>query len=134
MSQIPESNAGPRADESESHETSTKTRVVFGSCHKSTKAAVPSIWETILETEDSGDETHRMDAFVWTGDAVYTKSRHPVTGKRRYGPAPPLEVQQAFDDMKTNTTIGYTRLLERNIPIYGKCSKIWNPRANPQSQ
>ena len=98
-----------------------KTKVVFGSCHKSTKAAVPSIWETILEVEDDQHTgATRMGAFVWTGDAMYTKSRDPVTGKKRYGPAPPSEIHEGFEELKTNATIGYTRLLERNIPVYGE--------------
>jgi alkaline phosphatase D len=87
------------------------TRIAFGSCHKNRKATIPSIWERVVE-----EEPH---AFVWTGDAVYTSHRDPVTHKKRYGPAPPHEIQDAFEDMKVNETIGYTKLLETRIPVYG---------------
>jgi alkaline phosphatase D len=51
-----------------------------------------------------------------------------VTGKKRYGPASPTELQQGFDALKTNQTIGYTQLLTKkddednnttNMPIFG---------------
>jgi alkaline phosphatase D len=92
----------------EEHQT---TRIAFGSCHKNQKATVPSIWERVVEEEP--------DAFVWTGDAMYSSHRDPVTRKKRYGPAPPHEIQQAFEEMKVNETIGYSKLLATQIPVYG---------------
>ena len=111
----------------------TGTRIAFGSCHKNYRATVPSIWEQVVvveataaaaaaaETAVQDDETP-LDAFVWTGDAMYPSNRDPVTHKKRYGPAPASELQQGLDAMKTNDTIGYTKLLKANIPVYG----VWD--------
>jgi alkaline phosphatase D len=96
--------------------TTTTTTIAFGSCHKNKKSAIPSIWESIVRQDD---DAAPLDAFVWTGDAMYPSYYDATTGKKRYGPASPQEIAQGFDEMKTNTTIGYTRLLEKHIPIYG---------------
>ncbi len=92
-------------------ELPTSTTIAFGSCHKNRGATVPSIWEQIVN--------EIPDAFVWTGDAMYPPNRDPVTRKKRYGPASPTLLQEGFDAMKVNTTIGYTKVLETKIPIYG---------------
>lgn len=97
---------------STSASTTTKTRVAFGSCHKNKKVTVPPIWDAI--------RAENPDAWVWMGDAMYPSSRDPVTGKKRYGPASPTELQRGFNELKTNQTIGYMQLLkEDNIPIFG---------------
>lgn len=87
------------------------TVIAFGSCHKNIRATIPSIWDKIVQ--------EHPEAFVWTGDAMYPSSRDPITRRKRYGPAPPLEIQQGFEDMKQNHTIGYTKLLNANISVYG---------------
>ena len=104
----------------------TTTTIAFGSCHKNKKATVPSIWESIIREGQPSDQQSEqsptsLDAFVWTGDAMYPSYYDENTGKKRYGPASPEEIARGFADMKVNTTIGYTRLLQspQPIPIYG---------------
>jgi len=103
--------------------TATTTTIAFGSCHKSKKSTIPSVWESILSVGDGQDEhnndEHGLDAFVWTGDAIYPSHLDPITKKKRYGPATPEDLLQDFEEMKINTTIGYTRLLAKNIPVFG---------------
>lgn len=53
---------------------------------------------------------------------MYPSSRDPLTGRKRYGPALPEELQQGLEELKTNETIGYTRLLAKQIPVYG----VWD--------
>jgi alkaline phosphatase D len=112
----------------------TTTTIAFGSCHKNKKSSVPSIWESIVREGESQSPiasqsnqpseqstSSTLDAFVWTGDAMYPSYYDAKTGKKRYGPASPDEIAQGFAEMKVNTTIGYTRLLQspHPIPIYG---------------
>jgi alkaline phosphatase D len=101
--------------------STTTTKLAFGSCHKNKKATVPPIWDVIGREAD-------LDAWIWTGDAMYPSGRDPVTGKKRYGPATPSELKQGFDDLKTNDTIGYrTNILSynnnnnknKNLKVYG---------------
>lgn len=101
--------------EGSNHRTNTTTTIAFGSCHKNRKAAIPSIWEVMLDQQQG----QSLDAFVWTGDAVYPPQKDPVTGRKRYGPSPVQELEAAFHELKTNATIGYTRLLKQGIPVYG---------------
>jgi alkaline phosphatase D len=94
------------------HNRKTNKKIAFGSCHKNLKATVPSIWNTILNEE-------QPDSWIWTGDATYPSSRDPITGKKRYGPAPPSELQQLLEELKSNATIGYSDFLEQVPHIYG---------------
>ena len=90
----------------------TTTKLGFGSCHKNRKASMPPIWDTI------GKES--IDGWIWVGDAMYPSSRNPLTGKKRYGPAPPSEIQQGFEELRNNVTIGYKpNILDRQIKVYG---------------
>jgi alkaline phosphatase D len=90
----------------------TSTKIAFGSCHKNKKSRIPSIWEKISKEEP--------DVFVWAGDAIYPAGRDPKTGKKRYGPAGPMELRKEFDEMKYhNETIGYRKFLKSGVKIYG---------------
>lgn len=92
----------------------TTSRIAFGSCHKSQKSATPPIWETILPPNEKADQSSKLDAWLWLGDAMYPSHRDPVTKKKYYAPAPPSEVEAGFKDMKyNNATIGYKGFLER---------------------
>lgn len=91
----------------------TTTKLAFGSCHKNKRSRVPPIWDAI------GKE--QADAWVWLGDAIYPSSRDE-NGKKRYGPAPPQELQEAYDEMKHNATIGYSDFLQKTPNVYG----VWD--------
>jgi len=102
--------------------TNTKTtKIAFGSCHKNKRSKNPPIW-SVIEQEEA-------KAWIWTGDAMYSSSRDPTTGKKRYGPVPPQELQSDFDELKTNATIGYQHFLASlstsassltsTLPVYG---------------
>jgi alkaline phosphatase D len=92
---------------------SRTTTIAFGSCHKNSKSSVPSIWESIVQ------EGPLLDAFVWTGDAMYPPYKDITTGRKHYGPTSPRTIAMGFEELKVNTTIGYTLLLDKQIPIYG---------------
>ncbi|KAL3936457.1 MAG: hypothetical protein SGBAC_008222 [Bacillariaceae sp.] len=95
---------------------SNRLRVGFGSCHKNKRAGSPPIWDSI--------RNEALDAWVWTGDAVYTSGRDPQTGKKKYGPATAAELQLEFDQLKENATIGYRQFLshKEDFQIYG----VWD--------
>ena len=89
----------------------TVTKVAFGSCHKNKKSAIPPIWNVI------GKES--INAWIWTGDAMYPSSRDSM-GKKRYGPAPPEELQKGLAELQTNATIGYSsNILHNKRNVYG---------------
>jgi alkaline phosphatase D len=90
----------------------TLSKLAFGSCHKSIKAKTPRpIWNTI-------DNKEHPEAWLWTGDAIYTASRQDRDGdangkkQKRYGPAPPSELSELYQEMHTNQTIGYASFIE----------------------
>ena len=89
--------------------SSSSTTIAFGSCHKN-KYANPQIWESI--------RNENPVAFLWTGDSIYPPIRNVAS-------LPYL--QEEYEQMKSNRSIGYTQLLDdRNnnnnnssIPIFG---------------
>jgi alkaline phosphatase D len=92
----------------------TLSKLAFGSCHKSIKSKAPlPIWN-IIENKD------HPEAWLWTGDAIYTESRDKHNGKKRYGPAPPNELFELYQEMHTNLTIGYASFHPRRpLGVYG---------------
>eukprot|EP00984_Skeletonema_dohrnii_P008865 scaffold3303_cov93-Skeletonema_dohrnii-CCMP3373.AAC.5 len=86
------------------------TRIAFGSCHSrgavnKRLSAEPNnnktIWDTIAAVV-------QPQTFLWTGDAVYP----PMEVKGDY----PLEVlKYEFQQMKTNTTLGYASFIQNKM-------------------
>jgi hypothetical protein len=93
----------------------TLSKLAFGSCHKSSKSKTPvPIWNTIEH-----DEEQHPQAWLWTGDAIYAKGLD-VEGKKRYGPTPPEELSELYQEMHTNHTIGYASFhAQRPLGVYG---------------
>lgn len=73
----------------------TITTLAFGSCHKS-KYANPQVWYNIAATDP--------ETFLWTGDAIYPPIRDV---------ADPQTMYKEYQNMKTNTDIGYSNFLLR---------------------
>ena len=92
----------------------TLSNLAFGSCHKSVRSKTPvPIWNTIEHTEQ------HPQAWLWTGDAIYTKGRDEH-GKKLYGPAPPEELSELYQEMHNNQTIGYASFhARRPLGVYG---------------
>ncbi len=95
------------------------TRIAFGSCHSrgalnsrllSDPRSSKTIWDTIASVV-------QPQTFLWTGDAVYP----PKEVKGDY----PLEVlQHEFEQMKTNTTLGYANFIQNKsleAGVLGTC-------------
>ena len=85
----------------------TVRKLAFGSCHSrkafdrlsSTLTAnnnhTATIWDAIA--------SHRPDAFLWAGDAVYPP--------RKLGDAPVGALIDEYDQLRTNHTLGYARTM-----------------------
>jgi alkaline phosphatase D len=75
----------------------TARTIAFGSCHKNkaVKPHQPNIWNSI--------STLKPDAFLWTGDLVYSPKKGGVA---------PVDVLKAeYDQLKYNKTVGYSEFL-----------------------
>jgi len=74
--------------------------IAFGSCHSRrsfdrSPPNQPNIWDAIA--------SHRPDAFLWSGDAVYPPNK--------LGNAPVTALQYEFNQLRTNDTLGYSRTM-----------------------
>uniref|UniRef100_A0A7S4HVT3 PhoD-like phosphatase metallophosphatase domain-containing protein n=1 Tax=Odontella aurita TaxID=265563 RepID=A0A7S4HVT3_9STRA len=78
----------------------TISKIAFGSCHSSKRSdndpSAADIWKSIAAEEP--------DAFLWTGDAVYARSK---------GDAPPSDLAAEYDRMRADADLGYAPFLER---------------------
>jgi alkaline phosphatase D len=115
---LAEEKADDQPPPSSSRSSSSKptiTKIAFGSCHKNRRASAPPIWDTICAEEP--------DAWIWMGDAIYPSRFDPKTGRKRYGAAAPQELQDSFEEMKHNQTIGYQAFMMKKhnsaMPIFG---------------
>jgi len=92
--------------------------VAFGSCHNTRKIEAHdthNIWSTIKK--------QNPDAFLWTGDAVYPPKRKVASVSM---------LQQLFEDMKNNETIGYRDLLQtNNLSSDGLIFGTWDDHVSP---
>lgn len=99
----------------ESYPDQTISIIAFGSCHKNRGISFldkshhqngdlnATIWHSI--------RNWNPNVFIWSGDIIYT---------RRKSIAPLVELQEEYQQLKTNSTIGYNQLLfDSNISVIG---------------
>ena len=95
---LPHSNFDSVADLYSRPEKENLTRIAFGSCHK-TKYQSRDVWHSVAQLQPN--------AFLWTGDAVYTSSND----RKLYGSVGALE--RAFLNM-TGTDSPYSQFKNAN--------------------
>ena len=60
-----------------------------------------------------------LDAWIWTGDAIYPPHRDPVTNGKTYREATLEEMKDSLDEMKHyNQSIGYKQFVEGTFKYY----------------